>query len=221
MPQTLFTARSGGVSSREFTSFNLALHVGDLAAHVMTNRDLLASALSQRQPIYMNQVHGNLAIEVSSANSKAITADAIFTSEVGLPLVVLSADCLPILISAKGAVAAIHAGREGLINGVISNCIQAMRAIGAIDFEAQIGPAICANCYEVDMQMYLELTDRFPNLATEGSRHALNLRAEALAQLKELGVKVSIIDICTAESENYFSYRRDGKTGRGAGVIAL
>jgi polyphenol oxidase len=221
MPQTLFTARSGGVSSGEFTSLNLALHVGDSTNDVMVNRERLALALSQSPPIYMNQVHGNLAVEVTSRDLDGPTADAIFTSEIGLPLVVLSADCLPILISAKGAVAAIHAGRAGLINGVIANCIQAMREIGAAEFKAQIGPAICASCYEVDLQMYLELIGRFPKLATDESRHTLDLRAEAKAQLEDLGVSVSVIDICTVESQGHFSYRRDGKTGRNAGTIVL
>lgn len=221
MAQTLFTARSGGVSRSDFSGFNLGDHVGDLAEDVATNRKLLSQLLSQKTPIFMNQVHGPDVVEVTSESKSPVTCDAIITREAGLPLAVLAADCLPILISSSTTVAAVHAGRKGVLNGIISNTVSAIRKMDDGELVARIGPAICKDCYEVNPEMYAEAIAKYPALKTSDQLHCLDLRGAAIAQLAELGVAVVSIDICTAHNSDFFSYRREAKTGRQAGVIVL
>ena len=220
MAQTLFTARSGGTSKGEYASLNFGDHVGDVDVDVQANRQILTKLLSQKAPVFMSQVHGDFVVEVNS-DSYFPTADAMITREAGLPLVVLSADCLPILIAGQSVVGVVHAGRKGILNGIIAKTVQAMRAAGGSELTAIIGPAICKDCYEVDPQMYIEAISQDPSLATSDARHSLDLSASAQIQLAECGVLVSAIDICTAHGSGYFSYRRDGITGRSAGVIVL
>lgn len=221
MAQLLFTARSGGVSKGVFESLNLGDHVGDASVAVKVNRKILKSLLSQVDPIYMNQIHGNTVVEVSFNSTSPITADALITREVGLPLAVLSADCLPILINGENVVGVIHAGRKGILNGIIAETISKMRSLGSGKMVALIGPAICNKCYEVDTQMYFDALAMDPSLSTSEQLHCLDLKNSARAQLAGQGVEVVDVDICTAHDPNYFSYRRDGMTGRNAGVIVL
>jgi len=221
MAQLLFTARHGGASIGEFDSLNLANHVGDAPGAVEENRIILKSLLSQAHPIFMNQVHGNQVVEVFDNSLTPITADAIITRKVGLPLAVLSADCLPVLVKGESIVGVIHAGRKGILNGIISQTILKMRALGGVDLEATIGPAICGQCYEVDPQMYLDAISVEPNLATNVETHCLDLKKAAAAQLQIHNVSVADLEICTAHDLNFFSYRRDGISGRNVGVIVL
>ena len=221
MAQLLFTARTGGVSTDEFSSLNLGDHVGDNPAAVSQNREILGNLVSQSAPVFMDQVHGDNVVEITAENRKLVTADAIITKVVGLPLVVLVADCLPILISGGSVVGAVHAGRKGILNDIISKTVLAMRNLGARELKANIGPAICRDCYEVDLQMYENALSQRAELATSPELHCLDLVAAAKSQLQSLGVETTSVDICTAHDTNYFSYRRDGQTGRSAGVIVL
>ena len=221
MAQMLFTARHGGASDGAFNSFNLGDHVGDDSKNVADNRRILKSLLSKAEPKFMNQVHGNEVVEVDENSKSPITADALITREKGVPLVVLSADCLPILVEGESIVAAIHAGRKGILNGVISKTIERMRSIGNGELTATIGPAICKKCYEVDIEMYLDAINHEPSLATNPESHCLDLTTAATNQLQINDIKVKDLGICTAHDLNYFSYRRDGISGRNAGVIVL
>ena len=221
MAQLLFTARHGGHSAGEFTSLNLGDHVGDETSEVMNNRKVLMELLSRSEPKFMNQVHGNEVVEVDEGSVAPITADALITRCAGLPLAVLSADCLPILVEGENIVGAIHAGRKGILNGIIERTIIKMRELGGTELRATIGPSICGTCYEVDMQMYLDSIEIDPNLATTPETHSLDLKKAAAGQLHSQSVSVTDLGICTAHDRNYFSYRRDGITGRGAGVIVL
>ena len=221
MAQILFTSRQGGVSSGQFDSLNFGGHVEDLQRDVATNRGLLKAMLSQRAPVFMEQVHGDMVVEVNQETKFPVVADALVYRERGLPLAVLTADCLPILISSSTVVGAVHAGRKGVLNGVIDSAVSVMRALGGTDLVARIGPAICKECYEVDEQMYEDAVKKVPELATTPAKHCLDLMSGAKSQLESYGVKVSSVDICTAQNSNFFSYRRDGKTGRSAGVIVL
>ena len=221
MAQTLFTARSGGLSQGVYSSLNLADHVGDSSAVVESNRKILSELISQKSAKFMNQVHGDQVVEVDTTTVSPSTADALITREPGLPLVVLAADCLPILISGKSVVGVIHAGRRGVLNGIITKVVDQMRSIGAKDLTATIGPAICSSCYEVSPEMYLDAIAQIPELATSTSSHSLNLLAAAKSQLAKENVRTQSTDICTAHNKNYFSYHRDGDTGRNAGVIVL
>ena len=221
MAQILFSARHGGVSQGEFGSLNFGDHVGDTALAVENNRKILKNLLSQSSPIFMNQVHGNEVIEVDSNSNSPVTADALITRQAGLPLAVLCADCLPILIKGSKIVGAIHAGRRGILNGIIAETISRMRALGGDNLVATIGPAICSRCYEVDLPMYLDAISHDAELATNTETHCLDLKRAARSQLSVQGVEVSDIEICTAHDSNFFSYRRDGNTGRNVGVIVL
>ena len=221
MAQILFSARHGGVSQGEFGSLNFGDHVGDTALAVENNRKILKKLLSQISPIFMNQVHGNEVIEVDSNSNSPVTADALITRQAGLPLAVLCADCLPILIKGSKIVGAIHAGRRGILNGIIAETISRMRALGGDNLVATIGPAICSRCYEVDLPMYLDAISHNAELATNTETHCLDLKRAARSQLSVQGVEVSDIEICTAHDSNFFSYRRDGSTGRNVGVIVL
>jgi YfiH family protein len=221
MAQMLFTARHGGNSEGEFASLNLGDHVGDASEAVANNRKVLQSLLSRIEPIFMNQVHGNDVVEVGEGSINQITADALITRKKGLPLAVLSADCLPILIKGENIVGAIHAGRKGILNGIIERTITKMRELGGNELSATIGPAICGGCYEVDIQMYLNSIEIDPNLATTPETHGLDLKKAAAGQLNSQSVSVTDLGICTAHDQNFFSYRRDGISGRSAGVIVL
>ena len=221
MAQILFSARHGGVSQGEFGSLNFGDHVGDTALAVENNRKILKNLLSQSSPIFMNQVHGNEVIEVDSNSNSPVTADALITRQAGLPLAVLCADCLPILIKGSKIVGAIHAGRRGILKGIIAETISRMRALGGDNLVATIGPAICSRCYEVDLPMYLDAISHDAELATNTETHCLDLKRAARSQLSFQGVEVSDIEICTAHDSNFFSYRRDGITGRNVGVIVL
>ncbi|MCX6454436.1 MAG: peptidoglycan editing factor PgeF [Actinobacteria bacterium] len=221
MAQLIFTARAGGSSTVDYSSLNLGDHVGDDRDLVAQNREALRKLVSEERLVFMNQVHGDTVIEVDESVNSPVTADAIITRTPGLPLVVLVADCLPILISSPSVVGAVHAGRKGVLNGIISKTVSAMRALGAKDLEAKIGPAICKACYEVDLEMYKAAIEQKPELSTTLSSHRLDLTRAAKFELESAGVKVSTLDICTAHNANYFSYRRDGQTGRSAGVIVL
>jgi hypothetical protein len=221
MAQILFSARHGGLSQGEFGSLNFGDHVGDTALAVENNRKILKNLLSQSSPIFMNQVHGNEVIEVDSNSNSPVTADALITRQAGLPLAVLCADCLPILIKGSKIVGAIHAGRRGILNGIIAETISRMRALGGDNLVATIGPAICSRCYEVDLPMYLDAISHDAELATNTETHCLDLKRAARSQLSFQGVEVSDIEICTAHDSNFFSYRRDGITGRNVGVIVL
>ena len=221
MAQILFSARHGGVSQGEFGSLNFGDHVGDTALAVENNRKILKNLLSQSSPIFMNQVHGNEVIEVDSNSNSPVTAAALLTRQAGLPLAVLCADCLPILIKGSKIVGAIHAGRRGILNGIIAETISRMRALGGDNLVATIGPAICSRCYEVDLPMYLDAISHDAELATNTETHCLDLKRAARSQLSFQGVEVSDLEICTAHDSNFFSYRRDGITGRNVGVIVL
>lgn len=224
MAQILFSARHGGVSLAGFGSFNLGDHVGDKPDSVASNREILGSLMSRDSPVFMNQVHGNSVVEVNAESVSPVSgfeADALITREPALPLAVLCADCLPILVKGENVVGAIHAGRKGLLNGIIRETISKMRADSGEKLTATIGPAICGECYEVDLAMYQDALLIEPELATSKESHCLDLKRAARSQLTGLGVEVFDLDICTAHDSNYFSYRRDGITGRNVGVIVL
>jgi copper oxidase (laccase) domain-containing protein len=124
-------------------------------------------------------------------------------------------------VDGNSVVAAIHAGRKGVTNGVISATISKMRELGGDNFRAVIGPAICAECYEVEAQMYVEVVSNFPAGATSPQKRALDLARMAIFELEEAEVVVVHHGICTKESPDFYSYRRNKTTSRQVGVIAI
>jgi hypothetical protein len=154
--------------------------------------------------------------------------DALVTVEPDTPIGVLVADCLPVLIAdpVNRVVGAVHAGRRGLAAGVLQNTVAQMAAVGAAESEmvAVIGPAVCGRCYEVPESMKDDIAAAVPGSASQ-TRHgtpSLNLAAGAAGILTGLGVgTLRRTGICTQEDGRFYSYRRDGQTGRFAGVVML
>jgi polyphenol oxidase len=225
----IVTSRSGGASTPPYASFNLGAHVGDDPAAVAANRARLARAtgLPTNRLVWMQQVHGSAVAVVDGPRPAPVPAtDGLVTATPGLALAVLVADCVPVLIAAPTAVAAVHAGRVGAAAGVVPAAVRALTGLGAdlAAADALLGPAVCGACYEVPAEMRDEVEGALPGSATTTRRGApgLDLRAGLARQLAGLGVARVVIDSrCTAEDPELFSHRRDGVTGRQAGVTWL
>jgi YfiH family protein len=232
-----FTTRSEG---------NLALHVGDDPAEVRRRRAALAEEAGSGPFIFMNQTHSSDVLtlterpgdEPTPEGLDARTVDAMVSTD--LPMGVLVADCLPVVLIAEGtggrpaAVAVAHAGRAGVLNGILPAAVEALRthASGQTDpsdespavrgaVVALIGPAVCGRCYEVPEEMAAEAEMAVPGIRTETrwGTPALDLKAAARAQMESLGVDVRDVEICTMESEAHSSHRRDPRSGRIAGLV--
>lgn len=216
-----FTNRTGGASSGAFASLNLGTHVTDNLESVLANRALLAKEIGPIQ--YMSQVHGNRVAIIEEVTDEDPTADALVTGIPGVSLAVQVADCIPLLLHSNQSVAAVHVGRKGLVNGVALVALDVMRDMGSSQITAIIGPSICGSCYEVSQEIHDEVVALHPaaSARTPQGTPALDLPAALRAVL--LGAGLSIVDEfrCTHESDDLFSYRRDGVTGRQAGIIAL
>jgi polyphenol oxidase len=171
-------------------------------------------------------VHGAEVATVDGPRAEPVPGtDGLVTGTVGLALAVLVADCVPVLLAdpAAGVVAAVHAGRAGAAAGVVPRAVEAMAALGATPgaADALLGPAVCGECYEVPAEVRAEVEARLPGSATTTRRGTpgLDLRAGLARQLATLGVTRVVADArCTAEDPELFSHRRDGVTGRQAGV---
>ncbi|MEU1315468.1 peptidoglycan editing factor PgeF [Streptomyces tibetensis] len=228
-----FTDRWGGVSAAPYEELNLGGAVGDDPDAVRTNRDLAAKHLGIEpdRVVWMNQVHGaDVAVVDGPWGSAAQipSVDAIVTTRRGLALAVLTADCVPVLLAdpAAGIVAAAHAGRPGMIAGVVPAALRAMTELGAEPSRivARTGPTVCGRCYEVPEAMRAEVSAVEPAAYAETSwgTPAVDVSAGVHAQLERLGVRDrEQSPVCTLESRDHFSYRRDRTTGRLAGYVWL
>jgi YfiH family protein len=216
-----FTKRTGGASLGAFASLNLGTHVGDELELVIKNREILRSEVGPVQ--FMNQVHGDRIALIEEVTDEIPTADALVTGIPGIALAVMVADCIPLLLSSPESVAAVHVGRKGLVNEVTRKTISLMRDMGASEITAIIGPAICGSCYEVSDDVLQEVIAIYPMAAshTPQGTLALDLPTALISVLNDEGIDVSNEFVCTVESSEHFSYRRDGVTGRQAGVIWL
>ena len=221
-----YTMRGGAPFESPYDHFNLASHVEDDCQKVNENRQALCRELDlPRQPLWLNQVHGTDCV-VNDNNRGVPTADASFTREAGRVCAVLSADCLPILVcSIDGReVAAIHAGWRGLLNGVIEQPLLQF-ASPAEQIQAWLGPRISSHHYEVGPDLIEKFraadTDYEAAVSRVGSRQFFDLGAIAQLQLQRAGIKnIQDCRLCTYERENeFYSYRRDGITGRFACLI--
>ncbi|WP_086863016.1 polyphenol oxidase family protein, partial [Amycolatopsis lexingtonensis] len=166
------TTRAGGASRPPYDTFNLGDHVGDDEGNVYANRKRLAAelGLAEDKLAWMEQVHGRTATTVDGSETRAAEAtDALVTATPGVALVVLVADCVPILLAdaEAGVVSAVHAGRVGTRVGVVPAAVEAMRAAGAEvgRIEALLGPAICGDCYEVPAEMAADVEKHVPGSA--------------------------------------------------------
>ncbi len=219
------TTRHGGVSQGGWATFNLGLNCGDDPASVARNRSLLAAGLPT-EPAWLRQVHGSDIVHLDDWH-EGITADAAWTDRPGQVAVILTADCLPVLMAdeAGGVVAAVHAGWRGLATGVLERAVAAL-PVSADALHAWIGPSICGDCYQVgdDVRDAMLADDPHAIAAfrTDGSRWRADLKSLAAGRLTRRGVHVHDAGRCThCEPGMFFSYRRDGTTGRMASAIWL
>lgn len=227
----VFTSRAGGVSSPPYESFNLGDHVGDDPEDVAANRARLARILGLEagQLVWMEQLHTNTVTVVDKPHTSPVEAtDALVTTAPGLALAVLTADCVPVLLSdhQAGVVAAAHAGRLGARNGIVARTVEHMVRLGAVPGNIQVlmGPAAAGESYEVPAEMAADVERRLPGsrTRTRTGTPGLDIRAGLIRQLLGLGVThVDADPRDTVTDTDFFSYRRDGKTGRQAGVIWL
>ena len=216
-----FTNRTGGASSGAFASLNLGTHVSDNVEDVLANREQLARDIGPIQ--FMQQVHGNRVAIIEAVTDEDPISDALVTGIPGISLAVQVADCIPLLLHSKQSVAAVHVGRKGLVNGVALAAVEVMRDMGSTDITAIIGPSICGSCYEVSQEIYDEVVALHPaaQSRTVHGTPALNLPAALEEVLRAADLRLVDESRCTVENSDLFSYRRDGVTGRQAGIICL
>ncbi len=223
----VFTTRAGGASSSPYESFNLGDHVGDDPAAVAANRARLAGVLGLAPDdiVWMEQVHSN---NVAVVPGPVEATDAVVTTRRGLALAVLTADSVPVLLAdhVNGVVAAAHAGRMGARNGIIPRTVAAMLELGATPATIQVllGPAASGRRYEVPAEMAADVEKHLPGsrTRTEQGTTGIDVRAGLVRQLMGLGVtNIEADPRCTIEDEDFFSYRREGTTGRQAGLVWL
>lgn len=223
------TTRAGGVSRPPYDSFNLGDHVGDDPVAVTTNRRRLAGAigLPPSALVWMEQIHSRNVSVVDGPVSGAVPAtDALVTTTPGLALVVLTADCVPILLGddEAGVVAAVHAGRVGARIGIVGEVLRTMIGLGARPerIGALLGPAASGARYEVPAAMQRDVEAHLPGSActTVGNTPGLDIRAGIHRQLLDAGVGAVAVDPrCTIADATLFSHRRGAPTGRLASVI--
>ncbi|MEV6662636.1 peptidoglycan editing factor PgeF [Streptomyces nigra] len=227
-----FTDRWGGVSAAPYEELNLGGAVGDDPRAVGANRERAATSLGldPGDVVWMNQVHGTDVAVVDGpwGDAPVPEVDAIVTTRRGLALAVLTADCVPVLLAdpVAGIAAAAHAGRPGMIAGVVPAAVAAMTRLGAdpARMVARTGPTVCGRCYEVPEKMRADVAAVEPAAHAETSwgTPAVDVAAGVHAQLTRLGVRDrERSPVCTRESPDHFSYRRDRTTGRLAGYVWL
>jgi polyphenol oxidase len=218
-----FTTREGGVSEGPYASLNLGRKSGDEIERVDENRRIACEAIgADLERLALNyQVHSARVLR-ATAGARGEHADGLWTDEPGLPILAMSADCLPIALARAGAsepaVAVLHAGWRGLLGGIVA---AGARTLGSGTLAAAIGPGIGPCCYEVGEEVAAPFCQRFGDDVVPEGR--LDLWTSAERALRAAGVEnVHRFDRCTAcEPETFFSHRRDaGRTGR-QGVIAF
>ncbi len=227
--RAISSTRVGGLSDGPYAGLNLGSHVGDDRAVVAGNRQLLSAAAAMPQPpFWLEQVHGVQVFALPAASPEPITADAAYSDRPGQVCAVMTADCLPVLFcDARGQqVAAAHAGWRGLAAGVLENTLASFAAGAQI--MAWLGPAIGPSAFEVGSEVVQQFTTSDPRAAAafvQQSEHKWLADLYQLARLRLQRAGVQAIyggDHCTfSEPELFYSYRRDGQTGRMASCIWL
>ena len=229
--KAIVTCREGGVSTAPYASFNLASHVGDEGVKVQTNRAILREEAGlPTQPYWLNQTHSACVLDIPFEYRTDIAADASFTSVPKTVCAVLTADCLPLLVVDKDAseVAAIHAGWRGLASGIVENTLTRLRS-SVEHLHVYLGPAIGPGAFEVGedvRQAFVSLNRGFDACfrpTPVAGKYLADLYQLARLKLKALGVGyISGGEYCTYDQANmFYSYRRDGQTGRMASLIWL
>lgn len=225
------TTRLGGKSLQPFDSFNLSLNIGDDRENAISNREHLVKALNLPEPPrWVSQTHSTLVQDISKMES-ICEADATFTTENNQVCAILTADCLPILLTNQAGtfVAAIHAGWRGLLNGVLENTLSSSPLINDSTI-AWLAPAISQKAFEVGSEVKEAFLNNDPTYAsyfidsTRPNHFFADLYGIAREKLEKFGLAKHLIsggDHCTyLDSKHFYSYRRDGKdSGRQATLI--
>jgi YfiH family protein len=224
------TSRAGGVSLAPYDGLNLATHVNDQPEHVAENRARLRQALTlPAEPLWLEQVHGCEVVCLPDPKEtvSTVTADAAWSDQPGQVCAVMTADCLPLLLCDRSGreVAAVHAGWRGLCDGVIEAALERFSAPPA-DLLAWLGPAIGPDAFEVGSEVRAAFLARDPAVetafqATADGKWLADLFLLARRRLRLQGVtRISGGGLCThTRSADFFSYRRDGITGRMATLV--
>ncbi len=222
--QAFTTTRMGGVSSAPWDSFNLGSNCGDQAQDVSTNRETLRAVLPAA-PIWLEQVHGSDVIRAEESSNIPV-ADASWSDQAGVVCTILTADCLPVLLctSSGSHIAVVHCGWRSLAEGILENTIAALQ-VNTSSLLAWFGPAISAANYEVGSEVYQAFVDIHPQnqqafkVTTAGCWQA-DLLLLARLSLQRQGLKLFYGgQYCTYTDRRFYSYRRDGVTGRMVSVI--
>ena len=223
-----FTSTQGGSSVGDFASLNLGGNVGDDPIAVEANRTLVADAfgVGRERLLFMNQCHGSdIAVVDGTWQGSPPESDALVTTSTDLALAVLVADCTPVLLADQiaGVAAAVHAGRPGMMSGIVGRTVDAMTDLGARSISAVVGPSVCGRCYEVPASLRAQAVKISPVASAISWRGtpAIDVAAGVVEQLRARSVAVQWIAGCSRESEKLFSYRRRHRTGRCAGVVRL
>lgn len=223
----LVTTRHGGASKAPWDSYNLGDHVGDEPQAVAANRMILRQHLPS-DPVWLRQIHGVDCVDAARVKS-GTEADASFTRQRGPVCAIITADCLPVLLCDRGAtvVGAAHAGWRGLAAGVIEATVQAMD-MPAENLMAWLGPAIGPQAFEVGAEVRACFIDHDPRAVgafspNAGGRWLCDIYQLARLRLRALGLEnIFGGGFCTVnDSKQFFSYRRDGVSGRMANCIWL
>lgn len=234
--RAISTTRHHGVATGVYASLNLALHVGDEASTVLANRQLLTEqAQLPATPAWLEQVHGTTVLDLANWTGDVIAADAALAQQANQVCVVMTADCLPILLcwqgghcqdgqAAKQQVAAIHAGWRGLCNGIIEQTLAHFSE--PTQLMAWLGPAIGPTAFEVGAEVRAAFLAKDPAaelafVAQPSGKYLADLYQLARLRLQAAGVSAIYGgNYCTfTQQERFFSYRRDGQTGRQASLI--
>ena len=223
-----FTGRVGGMSEGPWESLNLGTSNGDDPVKVQRNLELVANGLGVDRLVRMTQVHGaDVAWTDEVADGDIPVADALLTDQPGVGVLVRVADCTPIVLTAADEPLAgvVHCGREGVVRGVVPAAVAAMRDRGASLIEAWVGPRACGRCYELPRAMADAVAKVVPEArsTTSWGTPAVDVGAGVVAQLLAADVRVTDLgaDTCTIESDEWFSYRRQGQDSGRFGAIAV
>ncbi|ASA56398.1 peptidoglycan editing factor PgeF [Vibrio gazogenes] len=220
------STRQRGVSTGKYHSLNLGMHVGDSAEHVAENRQrMIGYADMPSTPVWMNQTHSTQVLPVHQPTTDVLDADGLFTRTPGVVCAVMTADCLPVLMTNTSGteVAAVHAGWRGLAHGILEEAV----ACFSEDVMVWVGPAISKAAFEVGDDVVAAFTQADP-LAEQAfqprqqdGKWSADLVRLAQQRLHRIGVeRVAVSGLCTySDSHNFFSFRRDGVTGRQASFI--
>lgn len=224
------TTRIGGVSEAPYRGFNLGDHVGDRPDDVAANRKALQQQLGLASPLpWLNQIHSTKVLSLDGSVPASVEVDGSYTSHQGMPCVVMTADCLPVLLCDKAGtqVAAVHAGWRGLVDGIIENALAEFSVPGG-EIMAWLGPAISQAAFEVGGEVREQFVAHDPAAEAAFTAHGkgkwlADLYLLARQRLQRQGViEVYGGEYCTfSEPDRFFSYRRDGVTGRQASLIWL